>query len=171
MKNKLLIACAFLCSTFAFAQQKSSSLAFSGGITEKSGLGLMANYTYSSLNSNYEFSVLHSMFKEENITPINYSTTTLNLGYLHSVIRNSNNSISVNIGAGVSGGYESVPANDDFILESKSGFIVGGFAVVQTDFYISDTFSIVFRAQQNYLAIATTGNMNPYLAAGIKFNL
>lgn len=171
MKNKLIITCAIFITCIGFAQQKTSSLSFTGGITEKEGLGFMANYTYTSLNSNYEFAVLHSMFKEETITPVDYSTTTLNVGYLQSIIRNTNNSISVNIGAGITGGYENIPKNEEVVLESESGFIVGGYAVLQTDFYISDSFSILFRAQENYFVITTTGNLNPYIAAGIKFNL
>ena len=171
MKNKFIITCAIFFTALGFAQQKSSSLSFMGGITEKKGLGFMANYTYTSLNSNYEFAILHSLMKDEKYESINYSTTTLNVAYLHSIIRNTNNSISVNLGAGITGGYESIPKNDDVVMESESGFIVGAYAVLQTDFYISDSFSILFRAQQNYYIISTTGSMNPYLAAGIKFNL
>lgn len=171
MKNKLIITCAIFFTAIGFAQQKTSSLSFMGGITEKKGLGFMANYTYTSLNSNYEFAVLHSLMKDESYKTINYSTTTLNVGYLHSVIRNTNNSISVNLGAGISAGYESITKDDEVVLKSESGFIVGAYAVLQTDFYISDSFSILFRAQENYYVISTTGDFNPFIAAGIKFNL
>ncbi|WP_134344417.1 conjugal transfer protein TraO [Flavobacterium psychrophilum] len=172
--KQIILTCALLISALSFAQQKTSSLSFLGGITEKKGLGFMANYTYSTNNSNYEFALIHSLFKDENFenNPINYSNTTLNVGYLNTVVRNTNNSIALNLGVGVIGGYESVPKqNEPIIVNSKSGFIAGAYAVIQTDFYISDTFSIIVRAQENYLAISTSGKFNPYLAGGVKFNL
>jgi hypothetical protein len=172
--KKIIVTCVVLISAFSFGQQKTSSLSFLGGITEKKGLGFMANYTYSTNNSNYEFAILHSLFKDETFenTSINYSTTTLNVGYLNTVVRNTNNSVSINLGLGIIGGYESVPKqNEPIIITSKSGLIVGAYGVLQTDFYISDSFSIIIRAQENYLAISTTGKFNPYLAGGIKFNL
>ena len=172
MKNNLIIAFAVLISSFTYAQQKTSSLAFMGGITEKKGLGFMGNYTYTSENANYEFAVLHSIFEEEEgENPLTFSNTTLNVGYLHSVIRNATNSISINIGGGISGGYESIPTSDDVVLVSESGFIAGVYGVLQADFYLSDTISILLRAQENYNVISTTGKANPFLALGIKFNL
>lgn len=172
-KTLLVISCSLLLSTFGFAQQKLSSLSLIGGITEKKGLGFMVNYTYNSNNSNYEFAVLHSLFKDESIaeTSINYSTTTLNIGYLHTILRNTNNSITLNTGLGVAGGLESIPETDNVVLTSKSGFIAGVYGVIQTDFYISDNISILIRGQQNYFFITSTGKLNPYIAGGIKFNL
>jgi Conjugative transposon protein TraO len=172
--KKFLISCiALSVSSFAFSQQKSSSLSLIGGITEKKGLGFMVNYTYSSNNSNYEFAALHSLFKDQSIesTTIDYSTTTLNVGYLHTVLRNTNNSIALNLGGGVTGGYESISTPEKIVLTSKSGFIVGLYGVIQTDFYLSDNFSLLFRAQENFMFISTTGKLNPYISAGIKFNL
>lgn len=171
MKNYLIIAFTILISSFSYAQQKTSSLAFMGGITAENGLGFMGNYTYTSENANYEFAVLHSIFKEEGENPLTFSNTTLNVGYLHSVIRNATNSISINIGGGVSGGYESIPTPEDIVLVSESGFIAGVYGVLQADFYLSDTISILLRAQENYNVISTTGKANPFLAVGIKFNL
>ena len=171
MKNNLIIAFTILISSFSYAQQKTSSLAFMGGITAEKGLGFMGNYTYTSENANYEFAVLHSIFKEEGENPLTFSNTTLNIGYLHSVIRNATNSISINIGGGVSGGYESIPTPEDIVLVSESGFIAGVYGVLQADFYLSDTISILLRAQENYNVISTTGKANPFLAVGIKFNL
>lgn len=171
MKIKIITLFALIISCSAIAQQKNSSLSFTGGITEKDGLGFMMNYTYSSNNANYEFAVLHSIFKDDKIPDIDYSITTLNIGYLQTVLRNTNNSITLNIGAGLIGGYENIPENKDVIIKSESGLVAGAYAVLQTDFYISDTFSIILRGQQNYLGITNTGAFNPYIAGGIKFNL
>lgn len=172
--KKLLIPIALLFSLLSFGQQKNSTLGFLGGVTGKNALGFMANYTYSDNNSNYEFAVQYSMFKDDSLenTTINYSTTTLNIGYLYTALRNNTNSVAVSLGIGVNGGFESIQKpNDNVVLTSENGFTAGAYAVVQSDFYLSDTFALTLRLQENYAILTTTGNFFPFIAGGIKFNL
>ncbi len=153
--------------------QLNSSISFSGGIVDKKeSYGFMVNYNYNSNNSNYEIGILHSMFKKA-ISPeidAEFSNTTLQAGYLHTLIRSRDNSISLNFGLGVFGGYESIKENKDIIITSENGPIYGGYGVGQLDFYTSDNFAFILRAQENYYLESNTGDFNPYIAFGLKFN-
>lgn len=166
------LAILLIIANFANAQLN-NSLSFSGGIVENNSYGFFVNYNYNKNNSNYEVGILHSMFKQSvnSSLDLEYSDTSIQLGYLHSAIRSRDNAISINFGAGVFGGYETVKENPDIILKSKSGPIAGAYGVGQLDFYTSDNFAFILRAQQNYLfKTQNTGKMNPYFGFGLKFN-
>jgi hypothetical protein len=169
-KYFLILTFAIFTNTYA---QYNNSVSVSGGFVQENSYGGLINYNYNSKNSNYEIGVLHSMFKQSvnSSVDLDFSDTSIQLGYLHSIIRSRNNAISINFGAGVFGGYESVKGNDEIILKSKNGPIAGVYGVGQLDFYTSDNFAFVLRAQENYLfKTLNTGKMNPYFGFGLKFN-
>ena len=99
-----------------------------------------------------------------------FSTTVLQLGYLHSILRSRDNSISINFGIGAFGGTQTIPDNKEVIIKSKGELIAGVYGVAQLDFYTSDNFAFVLRAQENYNIKTTTGKTNPYIGLGLKFN-
>lgn len=171
MKNLFYLVIFLFCGYIANAQLN-SSLSFSGGAVEKESYGFMVNYTYNNNNSNYEIAVLHSMFNKSVNDDIDtkFSETTLNLGYLHTLIRSRDNSISINFGLGVFGGYQNIPENDDIVIVSESGATYGVYGVGQIDFYVSDNFGFILRGQENYHVNSSSGTFNPYLAFGMKFN-
>ena len=171
--KKLIFLLIFISSNLlVYSQDSYNSITFSGGVVGDKSYGIMANYTYTKNNSNYEIAVLHSMFEKDindNVTT-KFSETTLNLGYLHTILRSRDNSISINFGLGVFGGYQNIPKNSEIIILSKDGPIYGLYAVGQINFYTSDNFAFVLRGQQNYNVNSDTGNTNPYLAFGLEFN-
>lgn len=160
-----------LISTKSFSQLK-SSLTLSGGVVEQKSYGFLVNYNYNNDNSNYEIGINHSIFNKdikEGLTT-QFSTTVVQLGYLYSFVRSRDNSISINFGAGAFAGAQTIPENKDIIILSKNGLIAGAYGVSQLDFYTSDNFAFVLRAQQNYNFKSTTGKYNPYFGLGLKFN-
>lgn len=170
--KKILLIFILSISSNLFAQYN-NSLTISGGFVQENSYGGLINYNYNSNNSNYEIGVLHSLFKQtiNSTVDLEFSDTSLQLGYLHSIVRSRDNSISINLGVGVFGGYESVKENNEIILKSKNGPIAGAYGVGQLDFYTSDNFAFVLRAQENYLfKTLNTGKMNPYFGFGLKFN-
>lgn len=172
MKKAFLIILFLSISQFTSAQLN-SSITLSGGIVEKKeSYGFMVNYNYSSNNSNYEIGVLHSIFKKAISSEIDveFSNTTLQAGYLHTLIRSRDNSISINFGLGVFGGYTSIAENNNVIITSENGPAYGAYGVGQLDFYTSDNFAFILRAQENYYVESETGDFNPYIAFGLKFN-
>lgn len=173
MKKLIFLLLLFSSIYFVHAQDSYNSITFTGGVVEKQSYGFMINYTFTKDNSNYEVAALHSMFEKEineNVTT-KFSQTTLNLGYLHTLIRSRDNSISINFGVGVFGGYQNIPKNSEIIIISKDGPVYGLYAAGQINFYTSDNFAFVLRGQQNYyIESSDTGKTNPYLAFGLEFN-
>lgn len=170
MKKIFFFLCfGFLTNSYA---QLNNSITLSGGVVQKDSYGFLINYNYSSNNSNYEVGVVHSIFNKSINSDIDatFSNTSLQLGYLHSVLRSRDNAISINLGLGLFGGYENIPKNEDLVVVSESGPIYGMYAAGQLDFYTSDNFAFVLRAQQNYVLQSSTGSYNPYFGFGLKFN-
>lgn len=169
--KKLLLIFIFSISSNLFAQYN-NSLTISGGFVQENSYGGLLNYNYNSNNSNYEIGVLHSIFNLEPTPEVksSFSTTTLQLGYLHTLIRSRTNSIFINAGIGAFAGTESVKKSDDYIVKNEAGLVAGAYGVAQLDFYTSDNFAFILRAQENYNFKSTTGKMNPYIGFGLKFN-
>ncbi len=169
--KKILILFIFSISSSLFAQYN-NSLTISGGFVQENSYGGLINYNYNSNNSNYEIGVLHSIFNLEPTPEIKstFSTTTLQLGYLHTLVRSRTNSIFINAGIGAFAGTETIKESDDYIVLKEGGLIAGMYGAAQLDFYTSDNFAFILRAQENYNFKSTTGRMNPYLAFGFKFN-
>jgi len=168
--KKILFVKFMLCCFFMNAQYN-NSLTLYGGYVEDDSFGVLANYTYSSENSNYEVGVLHSMFSQpQGNTKIDFSNTSLQAGYLQTVYKSYSNSFIINLGAGLFAGYENIPNNKDLNISSESGIIYGLYGAGQVDIYLSDVFAVVCRVQQNYTIESESGHFNPLLAVGIKFN-
>ena len=160
-----------LTSLLANAQLK-NSLSINVGLVSKNTIGFNTNYAYISNNSNYEIGGTYSRFESTPIENIKtkFSTLTLNLGYLHNLVRSSDNSINILAGAGVFGGAETIEDNSKVTITSKGGFIGGVYGVGELNFYVSDNFAFNVRLQQNYNVKSTTGKTNPFIGAGLKFN-
>ncbi|MFK7102231.1 conjugal transfer protein TraO [Flavobacterium oreochromis] len=170
---KKTILSLFLAFSALGYSQNSNSISFNGGITGNKSFGGMINYNYNTNNSNYEIGGVYSTFKDTQVEgkELQFSTIALQLGYFHTIVRNRTNSILINTGLGVTGGYESLKNDDkNIIVKSKDGFIAGVYAGAQLDFYVSDNFALNIRGQQNYYAISTTGKTNPFISLGLKFN-
>ena len=170
MKKILLILA--LALTNVLCAQLNNSISVSGGFVEKDSYGGLFNYNYNNNNSNYEVGVLHSIFnlKPSEEVKASFSTTTLQLGYLHTLLRSRTNSIFINSGIGVFAGTENVKESPDYIIKKEGSVIAGAYVVAELDFYTSDNFAFILRAQENYNFKSTTGKMNPYIAFGLKFN-
>jgi hypothetical protein len=169
--KKIVFIVLILISTKSLSQLN-SSVTLSGGAVEKKSYGFLVNYNYNNNNSNYEIGVNHSIFNKD-IKPgltTKFSTTVLQLGYLYSLFRSRDNSISINFGAGAFAGAQTITQNNDIIIKSENGLIAGLYGVSQLDFFTSDNFAFVLRTQQNYNIKTTTGKYNPYIGLGLKFN-
>lgn len=171
MKKNLFILLFCFYNSLLFSQIE-NSFTFSSGFIQEKSIGYFINYNYSSSNSNYEVGIMHSSFVKEIKSEITtkFSTTVLQLGYLQSIFKNRNNSLSFNVGGGTFGGVETIPDNNQIVITSKSGFFGGLYGVALMDIYISERIGLLIRGQQNYNLFTTTGKTNPYLGAGIKIN-
>jgi hypothetical protein len=174
MKKNVFVLLSLIASlTTSFAQESQSSVSVLGGVTEKDGFGGMVGYAYSVGKNSYEIVASHSIFKDHQFDEIDYSVSSLQLGYMRDLIRNNKNSIIINGGGGIQAGYELIgkTENQDITINSKNDFVYGLYADIQIDVFLSDRISFILRAQENYLITTSTGKLNPFFGGGFKINL
>lgn len=173
MKKLIVLIIALCFYNISFSQLK-NSVSISGGFVDNNeqSIGGLITFTHSNNNSNYELGISHFIFekKYENDLVGTFSSTNLNLGYLYTFIRDRSNTININFGGGVLAGYEKIDKNDELILKSQSGPIAGVYASLNLDFYIFDRLAFNLKGNEYYLFKSTTGSMNPFISAGLKFN-
>lgn len=171
-KSKQIVLFIIFSLFFSNILEAQNSISFIGGITGEKSYGGLVNYSYSFNNSNFDIGLNYSIFEDTQLQDekVSFNNTLLQLGYSHTILRNRSNSININMGLGALAGFESIEDNPKLILKSKSGFVAGAYGGLQLDFFVTDNFGFVLRYQQNYFANSTTGNTNPFAAAGLKFN-
>lgn len=173
MKKYLYLILVLLAANNISFAQLNNSITVTGGLVDynKNSIGGNLTYSFTKNNSNYEIGVSHFIFeKEYNGVIGTFSSSNLNLGYLYTFLRDRSNTLNFHFGGGVLGGYEQIQKNEELILKSKSGPIAGIYAALAFDLYFSDGFALTLRGNQYYLFKSSTGNTNPYVGAGFKFN-
>lgn len=177
-KIKILLILFLISSNVSVAQDGAASISL--GVTQE-GFGSILSYNYyvDSYHSDFvQGSVLitNSTYKYNSDIKIPYNEFTFNIGYFKSVFKNRTEAFKVSVGLGVVGGYEAINNGENelsngAVLETKSGFIYGAFAGLDTDIYMTDKISFIIKANEYYHVNSSLGNFIPYAGIGLRIFL
>lgn len=179
MRKKIKnIRLAFALSALAFGSSygQHSAISLTSGITEDGG-AVLASYNYYLNNDNFiQGSVFVSFAKDKYLSDISipYNDFTVNAGYYKKIIKSKNNFFKVSLGLGGVFGYESVNNGDKelvngALVKSESGFIYGAFAGLDTDIYLSESFSVVVKINEYYHHNSDVGQFVAFAGGGIRY--
>ncbi|NJM79003.1 MAG: hypothetical protein HC854_04065 [Flavobacterium sp.] len=172
MKKNLITIILITISLFTYSQKR-NSITINGGFVDynEESIGAMITFTKSKNNSNYEIGVSHFIFEKlYNNKNGNFTSSNINLGYLYTFLRDRSNTLNFNIGGGAFAGYEKINETDELIIKSESNYIGGFYASLNFDIYLFENFALNLKGNQYYLIKSTTGNLNPFVAVGVKYN-
>lgn len=159
------------------AQNYASSLELSSGIVED-GYGINAGYNYYLNRFRYIQGAVFLSFAEDNQQgfSIPYNNFTLNIGYFNNIIEALNRKFTASLGAGPVVGYEIINNGEQelstgALVNNSSEFIYGGFIGAELDFYLSESFSIIGKANQYYHPSSDLGQFAFFGGVGIRYIL
>lgn len=178
MKIKLTIMVLFL-TTLGYTQggNYASSIGISGGYAED-GFGLMATYNYHLNRNRYaQLSVFAAFAEDKGSFDIPYNIFTVQPGYFFKIWEQRNfKRYAINVGGGVIIGYEVINNGNSLletgaVLEARSQFIYGGYLGLEGELTLSNSFSVLIKANEYYHANSDIGNFYPYIGIGLRYFL
>ena len=140
------------------------------------GVNLNSNY-YHSVTDYYHLSLIATFSKEQPNAAVEfpYEDYLLNVGYITTILNWRNRGLSIFFGGGTSIGYELINNGEADILFinqfPESGFVYGGFASFEMDFFLSDSLSLVVPITGMYHFNSKVDNSILLLGVGIRFYL
>lgn len=159
------------------AQNYASSLELSSGVVED-GYGINAGYNYYLNRFRYIQGAVFLSFAEDNQQgfSVPYNNFTLNIGYFNNIIEALNRKFAASLGAGPVVGYEIINNGEQelstgALVNNSSEFIYGGFVGAELDFYLSESFSIIGKANQYYHPSSDLGQFAFFGGVGIRYIL
>lgn len=159
------------------AQNYASSLELSSGIVED-GYGINAGYNYYLNRFRYIQGAVFLSFAEDNQQgfSVPYNNFTLNIGYFNNIIEALNRKFTASLGAGPVVGYEIINNGEQqlstgALVNNSSEFIYGGFVGAELDLYLSESFSIIGKANQYYHPSSDLGQFAFFGGVGIRYIL
>ena len=159
-----------LISFSSFGQTKATAMSFLGGyVGEESYGGMILTSIYNERNI-YEVGIFHNSLTNLKYKEVKFSTTGLKAGYLYNALVSRYNFFIIGIGGGANVGMTKIDNVENYPLISKDGIEFGVYGAISLDIYLSDKTSFVVRAEENYSINSTTGNLNPFIGGGFKFN-
>lgn len=180
MRYLILLAIFLACQTTVRSQNAfATSIGISGGYVED-GFGGMVNFNFQNDRYSYWHFGVFAGFSNDRETDgytIPYNIINFQPGYFFRIYTsNGFNPMSVYLGAGALGGYEIINnGNSELpngaIITAKSQFIYGGFAGIELDYALNDSFSLVGKANEYYHVNSDVGNWYPYFAVGLRYYL
>lgn len=178
MKNPLIILLLFISfNSYSQYGKFASSLGVSSGYVED-GLGVMFTYNnHMDRRSYIQVSILgtSSVDKVKDLYEIPYNVFTLQPGYFYRFYESRyKKNFSAFVGGGALLGYEIINNGENTldngaIINAKSQFLYGGFVGVEAEYVLSDSFSLLFKANQYYHANSDVGKLFPYVGIGIRY--
>lgn len=178
MKIKTM-AFVFFISTWGYSQNGNyaSSVGISGGYAED-GFGLMATYNYHLNRDRYaQLSVFAAIAEDKGTFDIPYNIFTVQPGYFIKVWEQKNfKKYALNLGGGATFGYEVINNGNNLletgaIIDAKSQFIYGAFLGLEGEFTLSNSFSLLLKANEYYHVNSDVGNFYPYAGIGLRYFL
>ena len=159
------------------AQNYASSLELSSGIVED-GYGINAGYNYYLNRFRYIQGAVFLSFAEDNQQgfSVPYNNFTLNIGYFNNIIEALNRKFTASLGAGPVVGYEIINNGEQelstgALVNNSSEFLYGGFVGAELDLYLSESFSIIGKANQYYHPSSDLGQFAFFGGIGIRYIL
>ena len=144
--------------------------------TDGYGIQLNSNY-YHNATDYFQVSLAATFSKETPNSGVEfpYEDYFLNLGYFTTVLTSPKRGISFFFGGGPSLGYKYINNGDTFFpfdaIEAESGFIYGGYASFEMDFFISDGFSLIVPINGFYHFNSDLNDSTLLLGAGLRYYL
>ncbi len=166
-------------ATLAFCQNGNyaSSVGLSGGYAED-GFGIMATYNYHLNRDRYaQLSVFAAVAEDKGSFDIPYNIFTVQPGYFVKVWEQKNfKKYALNLGGGAIIGYEVINNGNTLletgaIIDAKSQFIYGGFLGLEGELTLSNSFSLLLKANEYYHINSDIGNFYPYAGIGLRYFL
>lgn len=166
-------------ATLAYAQNGNyaSSIGLSGGYAED-GFGIMATYNYHLNRDRYaQLSVFAAVAEDKGSFDIPYNIFTVQPGYFIKVWEQKNfKKYALNLGGGAIIGYEVINNGNSLletgaIIDAKSQFIYGGFLGLEGELTLSNSFSLLLKANEYYHINSDIGNFYPYAGIGLRYFL
>lgn len=181
MRNFIIILLLVLANGHTSWAQNSgnyaSSIGLSGGYAED-GLGVMATYNYHLSRNRYaQLSVFAAIAEDKGNFNIPYNIFTVQPGYFIKVWEQRRfKKYSLNLGGGAIVGYEVINNGNNLldtgaVINAKSQFIYGVYLGMEGEINISNSFSILLKANEYYHVNSDVGNFYPYVGAGLRYFL
>ncbi len=170
---------AIFIGTLVYAQNGNyaSSIGLSGGYAED-GFGIMATYNYHLNRDRYaQLSVFAAVAEDKGSFDIPYNIFTVQPGYFVKVWEQKNfKKYALNLGGGAIIGYEVINNGNSLletgaIIDAKSQFIYGGFLGLEGELTLSNSFSLLLKANEYYHINSDIGNFYPYAGIGLRYFL
>lgn len=142
------------------------------------GYGIQINLNYShSTTDHVQASIIAAFSKEQPNSGVEfpYHDYLLNIGYFTTVLTSPKRGLFIFFGGGPSIRYEYINNGEPEFrfdaLKAESGFIYGGFASFELDFFISDAFSLIVPINGYYHINSDLNNSMLLLGVGIRYYL
>ena len=171
------LALLMLCLANAQNGNYASSVGLSGGYAED-GFGVMATYNYHLSRDRYaQLSIFAAVAEDKGFFDIPYNIFTVQPGYYFKVLEQKNfKKWAVNLGGGAIIGYEVINNGNSLldtgaIIDAKSQFIYGGFLGLEGELTLSNSFSLLLKANEYYHINSDIGNFYPYAGLGLRYFL
>jgi len=177
---KTLLTVLFIATLSYTAHSQNGAVSITGGITQDGYAGVISyNYYWDRYSSDFMQGSVFLNFSEQDYSDtikVPYNDFTVNLAYFKNIVESRSGSLKIAIGAGAVFGYEILnngtkELDNGAIIASKSGFIYGAFLGLDTDIYLSDTVSVVLKANQYYHVNSDVGEFLPYVGTGMRIFL
>lgn len=182
MKSNALISIVFILFSLTIGNAQNggnyaSSIGVSGGYAED-GYGIIATYNYHLNRNRYaQLSIFGAIAEDKGTFDIPYNIFTVQPGYFIKVWEERRfKRYSINLGGGGIIGFEVINnGNNELetgaIIDARSQFIYGVYAGMEGEITISNSFSILIKANEYYHINSDIGNFYPYAGIGIRYFL
>jgi len=177
-KNTILILAFIITSIPLMGQNFASSVGVSGGYVED-GFGGNATFNFHPNRFSYIQIGVFASFSEENFDGIKvpYNVFSFQPGYYRRVfLVNSRKPLAVYLGGGAIAGYEVInngsnELSSGALITAESKFIYGGFASIEVEWQLKESFSIALKVNEHYHANSDIGNLYPFAGLSLRYYL
>ncbi|MEM7485720.1 MAG: conjugal transfer protein TraO [Bacteroidota bacterium] len=162
----------------AMAQNYASSVGFSAGYVED-GFGGNATFNFHPNRFSYIQIGVFASFSEEDFdgVKIPYNVFSFQPGYYRRIfLVDWRKPVGIYLGGGGIAGYEVINnGNNELpsgaLITAESKFIYGGFASLEIEWQIKESFSLALKANQHYHVNSDIGNLYPFVGLSLRYYL
>lgn len=181
--KKIIICFVLLCSFTSNGQLRDNNLnaidVSAGYVPDGYGVNLGYNLYFSGSRSN-NYLQLSGLYTDSEVTKerfeLPYNLFAMNAGYFFHFPLEYREKINLNIGGGLTVGFEQlndgdIELNTGARLSSDGGFIYGPFVGGEFDFFLSDTISFLIKGNWYYHINSEIGDFTLFAGGGFRIFL